>query len=58
MTPSAVTHGAPAAATESTASGWDLNIELIEQVDPAKIVMMTDDNCGTTCQKTTCISAV
>lgn len=57
MAPSAATIEASPAATESTAPGWDLDITLVEQVDPAKIVTMTDDGCGTSCEKTTCISA-
>lgn len=58
MAPSAATVEASPVATEPTALGWDLDITLIEQADPAKIVTMTDDNCGNTCEGSTCISAV
>jgi FxLD family lantipeptide len=57
MAPSAAAVEVSPEATESTAPAWDLDITLVEQIDPAKIVTMTDDNCGTTCSKTTCISA-
>jgi FxLD family lantipeptide len=30
---------------------------VLEVVDPAHLVTMTDDNCGETCSKTTCVSA-
>ncbi|MEC3997218.1 FxLD family lanthipeptide [Actinacidiphila sp. DG2A-62] len=58
MAPSAVTAEASPTATDPTVPAWDLDITLVEQVDPAKIVVMTDDNCGNTCEKSTCISAV
>lgn len=41
--------------TESDA--FDLDVTLLEIVDPAGLVNMTDDNCGNTCEKSTCISA-
>ncbi|MET9296583.1 FxLD family lanthipeptide [Streptomyces sp. NPDC003077] len=37
--------------------GFVLDITLLEVADPAGLVNMTDDNCGSTCEKTTCISA-
>ncbi|MFJ1795359.1 FxLD family lanthipeptide [Kitasatospora griseola] len=37
---------------------FDLDITLLEVADPAHLVEMTDDNCGSTCEKSTCISAV
>ena len=36
---------------------FDLDITLIEVVDPAHLINMTDDGCGQTCEKSTCISA-
>ena len=38
-------------------SEFDLDITLIEMVDPAHLINMTDDGCGHTCEKSTCISA-
>ncbi len=35
---------------------FDLDITLLEVTDPAGLVNMTDDGCGATCEKTTCIS--
>lgn len=39
------------------ASEFDLDITLVEVVDPAHLINMTDDGCGHTCEKSTCISA-
>ncbi|WP_081982787.1 FxLD family lanthipeptide [Streptacidiphilus albus] len=36
----------------------DLDVSVVEVLDPAHLVSMTDDNCGSTCEKSTCISAV
>jgi FxLD family lantipeptide len=47
---------APAAGVEAN-SEFDLDITLVEVVDPAHLINMTDDGCGTTCEKSTCISA-
>lgn len=59
MAPSAaIVEASPVATEPTTAPGWDLDIRLIEQADPAKVVTMTDDNCGNTCEGSTCISAV
>lgn len=41
----------------ATGSEFDLDITLVEVVDPAHLINMTDDGCGTTCEKSTCISA-
>lgn len=38
-------------------SEFDLDITLIEVVDPGHLINMTDDGCGNTCEKSTCISA-
>lgn len=32
-----------------TSDGFDLDVSLIEVADPAGLVNLTDDNCGTTC---------
>ncbi|MFF2657300.1 FxLD family lanthipeptide [Kitasatospora sp. NPDC058032] len=45
-------------ATTTVADDFDLDVELLEVLDPAHLVQMTDDNCGSTCEKSTCISAV
>jgi FxLD family lantipeptide len=36
---------------------FDLDITLIEVVDPGHLINMTDDGCGSTCEKSTCVSA-
>jgi FxLD family lantipeptide len=46
----------PAAAV-ATGSEFDLDITLVEVVDPAHLINMTDDGCGQTCEKSTCISS-
>lgn len=45
------------AAEVATGSEFDLDITLVEVVDPAHLINMTDDGCGHTCEKSTCISA-
>ncbi|MET8757569.1 FxLD family lanthipeptide [Lentzea sp. NPDC004782] len=45
------------AAGDATDSEFDLDITLVEVVDPAHLINMTDDGCGHTCEKSTCISA-
>lgn len=40
-----------------TGSEFDLDVTLLEVVDPAHLINMTDDGCGQTCEKSTCISA-
>jgi FxLD family lantipeptide len=45
------------AAAGATGSEFDLDITLVEVVDPAHLINMTDDGCGQTCEKSTCISA-
>jgi FxLD family lantipeptide len=51
MTPST---GAPSSThvsqqTSETSDGFDLDVSLVEVADPAGLVNLTDDNCGTTC---------
>ncbi|MFS8104074.1 FxLD family lanthipeptide [Lentzea alba] len=45
------------AAAGAAGSEFDLDITLVEVVDPAHLINMTDDGCGHTCEKSTCISA-
>ena len=33
----------------SRSDGFDLDISLVELADPAGLVNLTDDNCGSTC---------
>ncbi len=33
----------------SAADGFDLDVSLVEIADPAGLVNVTDDNCGSTC---------
>ncbi|MGW5051477.1 FxLD family lanthipeptide [Actinokineospora sp. NPDC004072] len=47
---------APIAPTTES-SEFDLDVTLLEVVDPAHLINMTDDGCGQTCEKSTCISA-
>ncbi|MFF2331230.1 MULTISPECIES: FxLD family lanthipeptide [unclassified Streptomyces] len=35
--------------TQGTSDGFDLDVSLVEVADPAGLVNLTDDNCGTTC---------
>ncbi|MET8394538.1 MULTISPECIES: FxLD family lanthipeptide [Streptomyces violaceoruber group] len=35
--------------TPSTPDGFDLDVSLVEVADPAGLVNLTDDNCGSTC---------
>jgi FxLD family lantipeptide len=37
---------------------FDLDVTLLEVADPGHLINMTDDGCGSTCEKSTCISAV
>jgi FxLD family lantipeptide len=46
---------APAALTLD--SEFDLDVTLVEVADPGHLINMTDDGCGQTCEKSTCISA-
>ncbi|WP_217247095.1 FxLD family lanthipeptide [Streptomyces sp. AC602_WCS936] len=32
-----------------TSDGFDLDVSLVEVADPAGLVNLTDDNCGSTC---------
>ena len=45
------------AAEAGTSSAFDLDITFVEVVDPAHLINMTDDGCGSTCSGSTCISA-
>ncbi|MBB5808832.1 FxLD family lantipeptide [Saccharothrix ecbatanensis] len=51
-----IARAAGAAGVEAD-SEFDLDITLVEVVDPAHLINMTDDGCGTTCEKSTCITA-
>ena len=43
--------------TDADPDGFEeLDIALLEVADPGLLVTMTDDNCGQTCAKTTCIT--
>ncbi|MFK0118824.1 FxLD family lanthipeptide [Streptomyces sp. NPDC090994] len=35
--------------TPGASDGFDLDVSLVEVADPACLVNLTDDNCGTTC---------
>jgi len=48
----------PATRTGAASDDFDLDVSVVEVLDPAHLVSMTDDNCGSTCEKSTCISAV
>ena len=56
MERAAATPAAPIADLEADPE-FDLDITLIEVLDPAHLINMTDDGCGQTCEKSTCISA-
>lgn len=43
--------------TPAPDSGFDLDVTLVEVADPGHLINMTDDGCGQTCEKSTCISA-
>ncbi|MFD4347402.1 FxLD family lanthipeptide [Streptomyces coelicoflavus] len=34
---------------QGTTDGFDLDVSLVEVADPAGLVNLTDDNCGSTC---------
>jgi FxLD family lantipeptide len=38
-------------------SEFDLDITLLEVADPAHLINMTDDGCGSTCDNSTCVTA-
>jgi len=42
----------------NAADDFDLDVTIVELLDPAHLVSMTDDNCGESCAKSTCVSAV
>ncbi len=35
---------------------FELDVTLLEVADPASLVNMTDDGCGSTCEQSTCIT--
>jgi FxLD family lantipeptide len=35
---------------------FTLDMEIIERLDPSRVINMTDDNCGSTCAGSTCIT--
>jgi FxLD family lantipeptide len=39
----------PAQNPTTPADEFDLNVEVVEQGDPASLVNVTNDNCGSTC---------
>lgn len=39
-------------------SDFDLDITLVEVADPAHLINMTDDGCGSTCENSTCVTAI
>lgn len=47
-----------APSTPIAESEFDLDVTVLEVADPAHLINMTDDGCGQTCEKSTCISAV
>lgn len=42
--------------TPAPGSEFDLDVTLLEVADPGHLINMTDDGCGTTCEKSTCIT--
>lgn len=48
---------ATAPLTSASDSEFDLDVTLIEVADPGYLINMTDDGCGQSCEKSTCISA-
>ncbi|MCI0383809.1 FxLD family lanthipeptide [Streptomyces sp. CNQ085] len=51
MTRNTVTLSSTQARPQSpeASDGFDLDVSLVEIADPAGLVNLTDDNCGTTC---------
>jgi FxLD family lantipeptide len=47
----------PTATASSETDEFDLDVTLLEVADSAHLINMTDDGCGQTCEKSTCISA-
>lgn len=47
---------AAAPVTSTADSEFDLDVTMLEVADPAYLINMTDDGCGNTCEKSTCIS--
>ena len=48
---------APDSVTLPVESEFDLDVTLLEVHDTGHLLNMTDDNCGNTCEGSTCISA-
>ena len=42
--------------TPAPDSEFDLDVTLLEVADPGHLINMTDDGCGQTCEKSTCIT--
>lgn len=42
--------------TAAPDSEFDLDVTLLEVADPGHLINMTDDGCGQTCEKSTCIT--
>ncbi len=43
------THVSRSRQAPTTTDGFDLDVSLVEVADPAGLVNLTDDNCGSTC---------
>ncbi len=48
---------APDSVNLTVESEFDLDVTLLEVHDTGHLLNMTDDNCGNTCEGSTCISA-
>ena len=44
-----VAQSLPGSRATGTSDGFDLDVSLVEIADPAGLVNLTDDNCGSTC---------
>lgn len=53
----AMTELSPTATASAEMGEFDLDVTLLEVADSAYLINMTDDGCGQTCEKSTCISA-
>ena len=47
----------PDSVATAVESEFDLDVTLLEVADSGHLLNMTDDNCGNTCEGSTCISA-
>ncbi|MFJ4406794.1 FxLD family lanthipeptide [Streptomyces sp. NPDC088910] len=50
------TKAQPVAASTAASDGFELDVTLVEVGDPAGLVNLTDDGCGSTCGA--CVSSV